>query len=124
VCAEASNILSAAAADFIFNCWSLEIPSDNRIRHVPRCVHYHAQGFRLKRSRICLEKMLRFAVSNIILVLLHTAYILYLVIIARCNDICRQVCLYHLLAKTLEILRGVHATRWAAFPRPTSISIE
>jgi hypothetical protein len=26
----------------------LEIPSDNRIRHVPRRVHYHAQSFRLE----------------------------------------------------------------------------
>jgi hypothetical protein len=46
-CAEASIILRAVAADFFFNCWNLEIHSDNRIRHVPRCVHYHAQSFRL-----------------------------------------------------------------------------
>jgi hypothetical protein len=31
--AEASTVLRAVAADFIFNCWYLEIPSDNRIRH-------------------------------------------------------------------------------------------
>jgi hypothetical protein len=43
----ASTILRAVVADFFFNCWYLEIPSDNRIRHIPRCVHYHAQGFRL-----------------------------------------------------------------------------
>jgi hypothetical protein len=37
---EASTVLRAVAADFFFNCWCMEIPSDNRIRHVPRCVHY------------------------------------------------------------------------------------
>jgi hypothetical protein len=47
MCAEASTVLRAVAADFFFNSWCLEIPSDNRIRHVPRCVHYHAQSFRL-----------------------------------------------------------------------------
>jgi hypothetical protein len=45
VCAEASTVLRA---NFFFNCWYLEIPSSNRIRHVPRCVRYHAQGFRLE----------------------------------------------------------------------------
>jgi hypothetical protein len=48
MCAEASTILRAVAADFFFNCWFLEIPSDNRIRHIPRCVQYYAQGFRLE----------------------------------------------------------------------------
>jgi hypothetical protein len=38
VCAEASSVLTAEAKDFFFNCWCLEIPSDSRIRHVPRCV--------------------------------------------------------------------------------------
>jgi hypothetical protein len=46
MCAEASSVLRAVATDFFCNCWCLEIPSDNRIRHIPRCVHYHAQGFR------------------------------------------------------------------------------
>jgi hypothetical protein len=31
MCAEASTVLRAVAADFFFNCWYLEIPSDNRI---------------------------------------------------------------------------------------------
>jgi hypothetical protein len=48
VCAEASAVLRAVAADFFSNCWCLEIPSDNRIRHVPRCIYYHAQGLRLE----------------------------------------------------------------------------
>jgi hypothetical protein len=48
VCTEAGTVLRAVAADFFFNCWYLEIPSDNRIRHIPRCVHYHAQGLRLE----------------------------------------------------------------------------
>jgi hypothetical protein len=42
MCAEASAVLRAVAADFFFNCWYLEIPSDNRIQHIPRCVHCHA----------------------------------------------------------------------------------
>jgi hypothetical protein len=49
VCAEASAVLRAVAADFFFNFWYLEIRSVNRIRHVPRCVHYHAQGIRLEK---------------------------------------------------------------------------
>jgi hypothetical protein len=31
MCAEASTVLRAVAADFFFNGWYLEIPSDNRI---------------------------------------------------------------------------------------------
>jgi hypothetical protein len=34
MCAEASTVLRAVAVDFFFNCWYLEIPSDNRIRHI------------------------------------------------------------------------------------------
>jgi hypothetical protein len=48
MCAEVSTILRAVAAYFFFNCWYLEIPSHNHIRHMPRCVHYHAQGLRLE----------------------------------------------------------------------------
>jgi hypothetical protein len=39
-------VLRAVAADSFFNCWCLEIPSDNRILHVPKCMHCHAQVFR------------------------------------------------------------------------------
>jgi hypothetical protein len=35
-------VLRAVAADFFFDCWCLEIPSDSRILHVPKSVHYHA----------------------------------------------------------------------------------
>jgi hypothetical protein len=49
MCAEASSELRALAADFFFNCWDLGKPSDNHIRHVPRCVHNHEQGFLLER---------------------------------------------------------------------------
>jgi hypothetical protein len=48
MCAEASTVLRVVAEDFFFNCWYSDIPSDNRIRHIPRCVHYHAQGLRLE----------------------------------------------------------------------------
>jgi hypothetical protein len=51
MCAGASTILRAVAADFFFNCWYLEIPSDDRIRYIPRCVHYHAQSCRLETIR-------------------------------------------------------------------------
>jgi hypothetical protein len=50
--AETRTVLRAVAADFFFNCWYLEIPSDNRIRHIPRCVHYMRKAFDWKRSRI------------------------------------------------------------------------
>jgi hypothetical protein len=52
MCAEASTALRVVAADFFFDCWYLEIPSDNCIRHIPRCVHYHAQGFRLELLKV------------------------------------------------------------------------
>jgi hypothetical protein len=48
VCAGASTVLRAVEAHFCFNCWYLEILSDNHIRHVPRCVHYHVQGLQLE----------------------------------------------------------------------------
>jgi hypothetical protein len=34
-----------ASTNFIFNCWCLEIPLENRIRQVPKCVLYHGQKF-------------------------------------------------------------------------------
>jgi hypothetical protein len=40
------TLLRAVAADFFFNCRCLEIRLDNTIRHIPRYVHYHAQGLR------------------------------------------------------------------------------
>jgi hypothetical protein len=39
MCAVASTVLRAVAADFVFNSWYLEIPSDN---------YYHLQRFRLE----------------------------------------------------------------------------
>jgi hypothetical protein len=33
VCTEANTVLRAVVADFFFNCWYLELPSDKRIRH-------------------------------------------------------------------------------------------
>jgi hypothetical protein len=35
----------------VFNCWCLEIPSDIRIQHLPRYVHYQARSFRLEAFR-------------------------------------------------------------------------
>jgi hypothetical protein len=48
MCAEASTVLRAVAADFFFNYWYLEISSDNCIGYIAKCVHHHAQGFRLE----------------------------------------------------------------------------
>jgi hypothetical protein len=48
VCTEAGTVLRPVALDFFFNCWYLEIPLDNCIRHVPRRFHYHEQGLRLE----------------------------------------------------------------------------
>jgi hypothetical protein len=48
MCAEASTILIAVVADFFFNSWYLEIPSDNRIWHMLRCGCYHVLGFQLE----------------------------------------------------------------------------
>jgi hypothetical protein len=48
MCPEASTVLRVVAADLFFNCWYLEVPSDNRIRLIPLCVQYHAQGFGLE----------------------------------------------------------------------------
>jgi hypothetical protein len=39
MCTEAGTLATTVELDFFFNCWYLEIPSDNRIRHVPRCVN-------------------------------------------------------------------------------------
>jgi hypothetical protein len=54
MCAEANTILRAVAVDFFFNCWYLEIPSDNRIRHLPRLGSSPVmrKAFDWKRSRI------------------------------------------------------------------------
>jgi hypothetical protein len=48
VCDEVSALLTAVAADFLCSCWYLEIHSDNRTRHVPRCVRYYEQVLRLE----------------------------------------------------------------------------
>jgi hypothetical protein len=45
---EASTVLRAVAVDFFFNCWCLEMPSNNHIQHILRCVHYHANSFQLE----------------------------------------------------------------------------
>jgi hypothetical protein len=52
MCAEASTVLRAVAADFFFNCWYFEIPSVNRIRHIPGCVTIMRMAFDWKRSGI------------------------------------------------------------------------
>jgi hypothetical protein len=35
--AEVSTVVRAVAADYFFNCWCLELSSDNRILQDPRC---------------------------------------------------------------------------------------
>jgi hypothetical protein len=48
MCAEASTIVRAEAADFFCNCEAVKIPSVERVGDVPGCVHYHAQGLGLE----------------------------------------------------------------------------
>jgi hypothetical protein len=50
---EERTVLRTVVTDFSFN-YCLEIRSDNRIRHEPRCVHCHSQrcDVNWKRSRI------------------------------------------------------------------------
>jgi hypothetical protein len=46
--AESSTIVRAVVADFFFDCWAVEVPSDEWIGDVPGGVHNHAQGLRLE----------------------------------------------------------------------------
>jgi hypothetical protein len=55
VCVDASTALRAVAADFFFNCWRLEIPSDNCIIHVLRCVQCRAQVMSNPECHVMLE---------------------------------------------------------------------
>jgi hypothetical protein len=48
VCGEASAVMGAAVAYCFLNWWSLKVAPDKSVRHIPRCVDYHAQGFRLE----------------------------------------------------------------------------
>jgi hypothetical protein len=45
---QARTVSRAVVTDFLFNCWCLKIPSDNRIGHVPGCACNRAQNFRLE----------------------------------------------------------------------------
>jgi hypothetical protein len=42
MCAEASTVFRAVAADFFYNCWYLEFPSDNRMP-LYTCIHVFTQ---------------------------------------------------------------------------------
>jgi hypothetical protein len=46
--AEALAVMVAVTADFVFNCWDLEILPYYRIWHMPWCGRYHAQSLRLE----------------------------------------------------------------------------
>jgi hypothetical protein len=48
VCGEASAVLRADAADFLFNGFQLEVSTDESVRHIPGCLDDYAQGLRLK----------------------------------------------------------------------------
>jgi hypothetical protein len=45
---EAVPVLGAESVDFPFNLCDLKILSEDRIRHLPWCVGYHAQDFPLE----------------------------------------------------------------------------
>jgi hypothetical protein len=49
--AEASTIVRAEAADFVFDSRAAEVPSDECVRDIPGGVHNHAQDFRLESSQ-------------------------------------------------------------------------
>jgi hypothetical protein len=46
--AKSSTIVRAVTAEFFFDCWAAEVPSDKCIRDIPRGVHNHAQDLRLE----------------------------------------------------------------------------
>jgi hypothetical protein len=46
--AKSSTIVRAVTADFFFDCWAAEVPSDDGIRDIPGDVHNHAQDLRLE----------------------------------------------------------------------------
>jgi hypothetical protein len=48
VYSEARTALRAVMADFLFNCWCLEIASNKHIGHVAECVCNRAQNFSLE----------------------------------------------------------------------------
>jgi hypothetical protein len=52
MCAETSAVLRAVAADFFFNCWYLQIPSDNCIRTYQGASTIIHKFFNWKHSRI------------------------------------------------------------------------
>jgi hypothetical protein len=48
VCSEASAVMGGVAVDFFFEGCQLKVSPDKSVRHIPWCVYYHAQGFRLE----------------------------------------------------------------------------
>jgi hypothetical protein len=78
VCAEASTVLRAVAADFFSNCWYLVIPSDNRILHIPRCVHIMRKDFDWKRSRISMLEVKAVPQSRIPEIQIRLSIVLYM----------------------------------------------
>jgi hypothetical protein len=60
MCAETSTVLRAVAADFFFNCWYLEIPSDNHILILPRtsCSYFAFSSSGVFSRLLCLGPLL------------------------------------------------------------------
>jgi hypothetical protein len=58
VCAEASTVLRAVAADFLSNSSCSEIRPHNCIRHIPRCVHYHVSSASSRKAILTKEEAL------------------------------------------------------------------
>jgi hypothetical protein len=48
VCGEASAVVGAVAAYCFLNWWNWKVSQDKSVWHIPWCIHYHAQGFRLE----------------------------------------------------------------------------
>jgi hypothetical protein len=48
VCSEASAVMGVVVANFFLNWWNVKVSPDKSVRHIPWCVYYHVQGFRLE----------------------------------------------------------------------------
>jgi hypothetical protein len=57
VSAEASTVLKAVVADFFFNHWCSEIPSDNSIQHIPSASIIMRKAFDWKHSRLSMVEV-------------------------------------------------------------------
>jgi hypothetical protein len=46
--AESGDVVGAESTNFFFDCWDLQIVTNDGIWDIPWCRCYHSKGFRLK----------------------------------------------------------------------------